>query len=151
MAQQKRISLITGPAIFSTSGDIWQHLVTSADGFPQDMVRRTEAARSYRDQHIARLEALPNRSRREQQQLDTLLLEKRFQQRIELGGDEDDEENDDDDDNLVSVGGGGVGGGRRGWYVVGPIGEEGELYIMVVGVRSRLIGGILGDVGSVTL
>ena len=61
------------------------------------MTRRTEAARQYRDQHIARLESLPARSRREQQQLDTLRLERRFQQRIELGGDEEEEEGDEDD------------------------------------------------------
>ncbi|XP_037088487.1 afadin-like [Pollicipes pollicipes] len=61
----------------------------------KEMVRRTEAARQWRDQHIARLEAMPSRSRREQQQLDTLLLEKRFQQRMELAGDDEDEDNDD--------------------------------------------------------
>ena len=68
----------------------------------QEMARRTEAARQYRDQHIAHLESLPARSRREQQQLDTLLLEKRFQQRIELGGDEEEEEDGED---LVRRGG----------------------------------------------
>ncbi|XP_037088481.1 afadin-like [Pollicipes pollicipes] len=67
-------------------------------GGPWRWLRRTEAERQWRDQHIARLEAMPSRSRREQQQLDTLLLEKRFQQRMELAGDDEDEDNDD---NLV--------------------------------------------------
>ena len=63
-----------------------------------------EAARQYCDQRIAQLEALPNRSRREQEQLNTLLLEKRFQQRVvELGGGDDDDDENDDEDHLVGL------------------------------------------------
>ncbi|XP_043199321.1 afadin-like isoform X3 [Amphibalanus amphitrite] len=65
----------------------------------QEENRKKEVARKYRDQLIEYLEGLPNRSRREQEQLQALVLEKRFQERCDLGGDDDDEDEDDDDDN----------------------------------------------------
>jgi len=69
------------------------HGVVSAGFVSQEQVRRREAARAWRDQQIAELSALTNRTHQQDEQLRALRLEREFQRRAEEAAqDEDDDE-----------------------------------------------------------
>ncbi|XP_066594472.1 uncharacterized protein cno isoform X2 [Prorops nasuta] len=72
----------------------------------KEQARRREAARQWRDQQIAELSALPNRTAQQEEQLRALQLERDFQRRAEEAAsqqDDDEESNDLDNESTQRV------------------------------------------------